>query len=80
MMTEAQVLAVAKSSSNWADVVQYAGGDEAFALWLWRADVAARKNIRVSLFDLADYCYRDAYDAGDSPREVVRAALAAEGF
>ncbi|MEV6851989.1 hypothetical protein [Actinoplanes sp. NPDC051411] len=60
--------------------VAYAGGDENYAGFLLAADVICRKQIGVSIFDLADYCWTDAYHDDMTPGDALRGALAADGF
>ena len=60
--------------------LRYAAGDRDFAAWLLVADTAAYRYRGVSLFDLADYRWRDAYEDGAGPAETLRDALQAEGW
>ncbi len=55
-------------SGHAADWLNYAHGDERFALWLYLANTRCMRMAGVGVFDLADHCWRDAYDAGESPR------------
>jgi len=61
-------------------VADYAGDDPEFRLWLLRVDAACGKRLQLSMFDLADFCWRDEYDADAAPREALSAAIAAEGL
>jgi hypothetical protein len=63
-----------------AEHLAYARGDRDFAVWLYIADRGCRSRTGVSIFDLADFCWRDQYDDDATPKEAVREALAAEGF
>ncbi|WP_018589036.1 hypothetical protein [Salinispora arenicola] len=54
--------------------LEYANGDREFAAFLFVADNQLRRTIGVSIFDLADYCWRDAYYDGMSPDEALKAA------
>ena len=56
----------------------YAGDDREFAVWLYVTDRSCRARIGVSIFDLADFCWRDHFDDGATPKEALSAALAAE--
>jgi hypothetical protein len=58
--------------------LSYAGGDRGFAGWLLIADALCMRRVAVSLFDLADWAWRDAYDTGTPPGEAVREALRAD--
>jgi hypothetical protein len=51
-----------------------------FEDWLNEVDEAVYRIAGVSRRDLADYPYRDAYDAGEAPEDVARALLEEEGF
>lgn len=57
------------------NMLEYADGDERFALWLLIADAGMSKTVGVGIFDLADYDWVSAYGSGDSPRQAVRDAL-----
>lgn len=54
----------------------YANGHEAFGFWLALADTACAKRYGLSIFDLSDYMWRDAFDGGMSPYDAMREALA----
>ncbi len=58
--------------------LRYAGGDRGFAGWLLVADALCLRRVGVSIFDLADWCWRDAYDSGGPPGAAVREALRAD--
>lgn len=60
-----------------AEHLRHAGGDRGFAAFLLQADDRCRRHFYVSIFDLPDYCWRDAYDDGMTPAEAVREALEA---
>jgi hypothetical protein len=49
-----------------------------FAAWLLVADRACVRSVGVSIFDLSDWAWRDAYDAGDRPGAAVREAVEAD--
>lgn len=56
----------------------YAGDDERFGLWLALANQSAARRLGISIFDLADYSWRDDFDAGTSPRSALMGALEAD--
>jgi hypothetical protein len=56
----------------------YAHGDRGFAGWLLVADALCRRRVGVSIFDLADWAWRDAYDAGEPPGAAVRQTIRAD--
>lgn len=45
-----------------------------------KVDAYVERLIGCSAYDLADYCYRDEYDAGESPLAVARRAIREGGF
>jgi hypothetical protein len=51
------------------------GADPAFVVWLRLVERRVLSGFGVSCFDLADYCYRDAFEAGMAPREAALEAL-----
>ena len=55
--------------------LDYARGERGFAGWLLVADALCRRRVGVSIFDLADWAWRDAYDTGEPPGAAVREAL-----
>jgi hypothetical protein len=42
------------------------------------ADALCRRRVGVSIFDLSDWAWRDAYDTGETPGAGVREALRAD--
>jgi len=54
---------------------EYAGGDEAFALWLGAVDTYCETMMGVSIHDLRDSLWRDAYDQGLTPKEAWQDAV-----
>ena len=58
--------------------LRYAGGDRGFAAWLLVADALCLRRVGVSIFDLSDWSWRDAYDTGQPPGAAVREALRAD--
>jgi hypothetical protein len=58
--------------------LEYAGGCRGFAAWLLVADLTCARTVGVSIFDLSDWAWRDAYDAGQNPGAAVRQALRAD--
>ncbi|GAA0908666.1 hypothetical protein [Virgisporangium aurantiacum] len=49
-----------------------------FVAWLLVADRTCVRHLGVSIFDLSDWAWRDAYDAGDPPGAAVRETVAAD--
>lgn len=45
--------------------------------WMRLVDAAVARIAGLSAYDLPDYCYRDAYDDGESPTATARAAIRA---
>jgi hypothetical protein len=45
--------------------------DSDFAVWLYVADRLIRSRFGLSLLDLPDWAWRDAYDADQRPRDAV---------
>lgn len=45
--------------------------DSGFNIWMEEVDQLLIEELCVSSADLEDRCYRDAYDDGVSPREMV---------
>lgn len=60
--------------------LRYAGNDRPFAAFLLAADQGCHARHGVSIFDLADFRWRDAFDDGLTPAEALTNALTAEGF
>jgi hypothetical protein len=52
------------------EIVDYAGGDLRFALWLYLVKKRCVTVLGLGIFDLEDWRWRDAYDAGSSPKEA----------
>jgi len=48
-----------------------------FTEWMRQTDQAVFKKCGMFADDLPDYCYRDAYDNGDSPARTASAAIRA---
>jgi hypothetical protein len=57
-----------RDNPRYADVLQEAHGDLGFALWLALVDKHLG-SLGVSHSDLADFCSRDLYEGGVSPKE-----------
>jgi len=53
----------------------YAGGDEGFAIYLKCCDARCIKATGISIFDIADYMWRDCYEGDVPPAEAVLEAL-----
>ena len=51
---------------------------DGFEEWRRKADLACRSATGVSIDDLADWGWRDAFESGQSPAEAVREAIAEE--
>lgn len=62
-----------------AQYLRHANDDRGFAAWLLVADTICVRRFGFSLFDLADWHWRDAYDSGQKPAAAVREALHADG-
>ena len=60
------------------EYLRYASGDRSFAAWLLVADAICTRWVVVSIFDIADWAWRDAYDSGQKPGAAVRDALRAD--
>lgn len=58
--------------------LDYANGDERFALWLRLVNAAVTRKAGVSLFDLADVTLRDWFDDGYTPNDAAREALSSD--
>lgn len=56
------------------------GGDPKFADFMRKVDAHVKALAGVSVMDLADFCFRDAFDDGVSPKSAAKAALANDGF
>ncbi len=55
-----------------------AGDDRGFAAWLLVADAVCTRCLGLSIFDIADWGWRDAYESGMTPGEALREALYAD--
>ena len=51
-----------------------------FEEWMQAVDNACWNIAQVSVYDLADACYRDMYDNGESAEDAASTALYDEGF
>jgi hypothetical protein len=71
---------VVLDSERGTDCLNYANADRGFAAWLLVADITCARQFALSIFDLADWAWRDAYDAGEQPRAALRHALEADGI
>jgi hypothetical protein len=58
-----------------SDSRSYSNGDPYFALYLHIADRKCGNAVGLSIFDLADYLWYDAYENGTTPSRAVREAL-----
>lgn len=64
------------TAAGGGDMLALAGGDERYALWLLIADTKSVRTIGLSILDLSDWTWADAYADGTSPTEALREALA----
>ena len=46
-----------------------------FDVWMQLVDMAVRQEVSCSAYDLEDYCFRDAYDNGESPTHAALLAV-----
>lgn len=64
-------------------IASIAGGpddlDHDFALWLMAANRRCEQKTTVSIFDLADFDWRECFDNDLTPDEALQDALEAEG-
>ena len=51
-----------------------------FKKWMSEIDAAVGRLAWVSVYDLPDYNFRDAYESGDTPEQVAMDILEAEGW
>ena len=49
--------------------------DPEFAAWMAQVDARFEKRFGLSVFDMVDYCWRDAYDDGLTPAGALRMAI-----
>ena len=63
-------------SASRPELMDYAGGNAEFALWMAVVDQRMMKLIGLTSQDLADFPSRDLYEDGLTPREGVQACLA----
>jgi len=63
-----------RDNPRYADVLQEAHGDLGFALWLALVDKHLG-SLGIGHSDLADFCSRDMYENGESPRAGALACL-----
>jgi hypothetical protein len=59
-------------------IMDYAGGDVRFGVWLRLVDARLGKSLGIGHRDLSDWTWRDAFDDGLSPKEAAVAALEAD--
>lgn len=62
------------------EYLEYAQDDTKFAEWLQEVNSEIEKVTGMGIFDLPDQLYRDMYDAGDLPIEVIADILEEEGY
>jgi hypothetical protein len=58
--------------------LDYAGGNSEFAAWLLVADATCARQFGVSIFDIADWEWRDACDCGERPSAALGEVLQAD--
>jgi hypothetical protein len=51
-----------------------------FKTWMNKVDGWLYKKCGLTSNDLADFCYRDAYDNGERPASIGKRVLEAEGY
>jgi len=58
--------------------LEVGGGDPYFGAWMYLVDLVLHREVGITHGDLADFCWRDEYAAGTSPRDAARDALAGD--
>jgi hypothetical protein len=76
--TRLKAISTVLDSQTGTRYLNCAGGDRGFAAWLLVADALCLRRVGVSIFDLSDWSWRDAYDSGETPGAAVREALRAD--
>jgi hypothetical protein len=51
--------------------------DLAFEAWMKKVDQACEARFGISIHDLPDYCFRDAFDDGETPARTALDAIRA---
>lgn len=74
--TEKVAEAAAKLTAESPDYLASSGGDVHFALYVRLVDALMRKHFGITHNDIADFLWRDAFDAGTKPDEAIKDALA----
>lgn len=54
--------------------------DMRYETWLGRVQTEVNHIVLVDLNDMSDFCYRDAFEANESPRETARNVLDDNGY
>lgn len=67
------IAALRERSPSYVD--DMADGDERFALWLANVDHRMSRMVGLTHRDIGDWGWRDAYEAGESPRDAAREGL-----
>jgi hypothetical protein len=62
---------------NWLD---YAGGNQDYALWLALCDSRCSRLIGLGIFDLEDWRWGDAFEGDYSPRDAVMECLSEDSI
>ena len=48
---------------------------KSYEQWMYEVNSACDLACGLSVDDLPDYCFRDAYDSGKSPKSVAKSAI-----
>lgn len=62
------------------DQLSWIVGDMRYGAWLTKVQAEVNARAPVALTDLSDFCYRDAFEAHESPRETARHVLDDNGY
>ena len=54
--------------------------DMRYEAWLTRVRAEVKNVVPVGLNDMSDFCYRDAFESHESPRETARNVLDDNGY
>lgn len=58
-------------AKTWQHHLEYAGHDKGFALFLAYCDRRIRRSFGVTIHDMPDWTWRDAFDATLTPQQAV---------
>ena len=78
--TDKVAAGIAKVHADSHPALDYAGGDDNFALFLAVADNKCQRITGLSIFDLEDHPWCDEFDDGSSPSEALHGCLVANGY